>query len=360
MRRRDRDQWDEQALRVGTGRLRSLLRGCVGAGDRLSGPNGAGKSTTLRMLLGLVHSDGGTATFGGRRFGDLAASQRRGGRRARGRELPPGAQRPQPPAASSPPRAASGSRVDEVLQLVGLADAGNRRVKGYSMGMRQRLAIAAALLGDPEVLILDEPANGLDPPGIRWMRDLLRRRRSRAGPSGLQPSALRGLAERRRHRRHLPRRAARQRAARERARTGRGPGDPRARGGSRRLSSALEAPGIEFGRRRRARCLAARRRAGAGRRGGQRALVALSELVAVGALPRGRRSSSSPGRGEVSRLLSAELIKLRTTRTFLRPGRRCHRHSRCCSPLLIASLSDPDQARSSTTSSRPTPAPSSS
>jgi len=138
------------------------------------GPNGAGKSTTLRMLLGLVHSDGGTATFAGRRFGDLPHPSAEVGAVLEDASFHPGRSgrnhlRILAAAGGHPP-----SRVDEVLQLVGIDAAGNRRVKGYSMGMRQRLAIAAALLGDPEVLILDEPANGLDPPGIRWMRDLLR------------------------------------------------------------------------------------------------------------------------------------------------------------------------------------------
>jgi ABC-2 type transport system ATP-binding protein len=138
------------------------------------GPNGAGKSTTLRMLLGLVHSDGGTATFGGRRFEELPHPSAEVGAVLEDASFHPGRSgrnhlRILAAAGGHPP-----SRVDEVLQLVGIDAAGNRRVKGYSMGMRQRLAIAAALLGDPEVLILDEPANGLDPPGIRWMRDLLR------------------------------------------------------------------------------------------------------------------------------------------------------------------------------------------
>jgi ABC-2 type transport system ATP-binding protein len=138
------------------------------------GPNGAGKSTTLRMLLGLVHSDGGTATFDGRRFEELPHPSAEVGAVLEDASFHPGRSgrnhlRILAAAGGHPP-----SRVDEVLQLVGIDTAGNRRVKGYSMGMRQRLAIAAALLGDPEVLILDEPANGLDPPGIRWMRDLLR------------------------------------------------------------------------------------------------------------------------------------------------------------------------------------------
>src|SRR3954468_16003950 len=138
------------------------------------GPNGAGKSTTLRMLLGLVHADGGTATFGGRRFEDLPHPSAEVGAVLEDASFHPGRSGRNHLRILAAAGGHPASRVDEVLQLVGLGDAGNRRVKGYSMGMRQRLAIAAALLGDPEVLILDEPANGLDPPGIRWMRDLLR------------------------------------------------------------------------------------------------------------------------------------------------------------------------------------------
>jgi ABC-2 type transport system ATP-binding protein len=146
------------------------------------GPNGAGKSTTLRILLGLVHADGGTATFDGRNFEELPEPSAAVGTVLEEASFHPGRSgrnhlRILAAAGGHPP-----SRVDEVLEQVGLSSARNRRAKGYSMGMRQRLAIAAALLGDPEVLILDEPANGLDPPGIRWMRDLLRSeaRRGRA------------------------------------------------------------------------------------------------------------------------------------------------------------------------------------
>ncbi len=143
------------------------------------GPNGAGKSTTLRMLLGLVHSDGGTATFDGRRYGELDHPSAEVGAVLEDASFHPGrsgrnhlrilAAAGQHPAA----------RVGEVLDEVGIVAAAGRRVKGYSMGMRQRLAIAAALLGDPDVLILDEPANGLDPPGIRWIRGLLREQAAR-------------------------------------------------------------------------------------------------------------------------------------------------------------------------------------
>ena len=138
------------------------------------GPNGAGKSTTIRMLLDLVHSDAGEGTFDGTKYGDLEHPSAHVGAVLEDASFHPGRSgrnhlRILAAAGDHPP-----GRVEEVLEMTGIADAGNRRVKGYSMGMRQRLAIAAALLGDPEVLILDEPANGLDPPGIRWMRDLLR------------------------------------------------------------------------------------------------------------------------------------------------------------------------------------------
>jgi ABC-2 type transport system ATP-binding protein len=138
------------------------------------GPNGAGKSTTLRILLGLVHADEGTATFDGQNFEELPEPSAEVGAVLEDASFHPGRSGRNHLRILAAAGGHPASRVDEVLELVGIADAGDRRVNGYSMGMRQRLAIAAALLGDPEVLILDEPANGLDPPGIRWMRELLR------------------------------------------------------------------------------------------------------------------------------------------------------------------------------------------
>jgi ABC-2 type transport system ATP-binding protein len=138
------------------------------------GPNGAGKTTTLRMLLNLVTPTAGTATIGGRRYVDLPEPIRHVGAVLE---------------ASSAHRGRTGinhlrvicaaaglpaQRADEALALVGLTPAAKRKFKGYSLGMKQRLGIAAAMLGNPQVLILDEPANGLDPEGIRWMRGFLK------------------------------------------------------------------------------------------------------------------------------------------------------------------------------------------
>jgi ABC-2 type transport system ATP-binding protein len=138
------------------------------------GPNGAGKSTTLRTLLGLIHPNAGRATFDGVSYEKLPHPSSHVGAVLEEASFHPGRSGRNHlrvlAAAGSHPQ----GRVQQVLDQVGLSDAADRRVKGYSMGMRQRLAIAAALLGDPDVLILDEPANGLDPPGIRWMRELLR------------------------------------------------------------------------------------------------------------------------------------------------------------------------------------------
>ena len=154
---------DDVSFVAGPGRVTGFL-----------GPNGAGKTTTLRMLLGLVEPTGGAATIGGARYADLAepafrvgavleasgAHEGRTGRdhlrvicRAAGIPL---------------------ARADATLAAVGLTRAANRAVGGYSLGMRQRLGVATALLGDPQVLVLDEPGNGLDPEGIRWTRELLR------------------------------------------------------------------------------------------------------------------------------------------------------------------------------------------
>jgi ABC-2 type transport system ATP-binding protein len=138
------------------------------------GPNGAGKTTTLRALLGLADATAGTATFDGRAYRELADPPRHVGavlettgfhptRRARDHLRAVAA-------ASGVPE----SRVDEALDQVGLRHAARQRVKGFSLGMRQRLGLATAMLGRPRVLILDEPANGLDPEGVRWLRTTLR------------------------------------------------------------------------------------------------------------------------------------------------------------------------------------------
>jgi ABC-2 type transport system ATP-binding protein len=155
---------DQVSFRAEPGRVTGFL-----------GPNGAGKSTTMRILVGLTPASSGTVTVLGRRYADLPnpgreigvlldASAQHAGRT--GREILTLAQRTM---------RVPGARVEEMLDLVSLTptEAG-RRVRDYSLGMRQRLGIATALIGDPEVLVLDEPANGLDPAGIRWMRDLLR------------------------------------------------------------------------------------------------------------------------------------------------------------------------------------------
>jgi ABC-2 type transport system ATP-binding protein len=138
------------------------------------GPNGAGKSTTLRSVLGLVHPDAGTATVLGVPYRDLDRPLHRVGAVLEASEVHPGRSGQNHLRVLSAAARVPRSRVDEVLALVELKAAAKRRVKGYSLGMRQRLGLACALLGDPEVLVLDEPANGLDPAGIRWLRDLLR------------------------------------------------------------------------------------------------------------------------------------------------------------------------------------------
>jgi ABC-2 type transport system ATP-binding protein len=139
------------------------------------GPNGAGKTTTLRSLLGLVRPTAGTATIDGKRYTELDRPLRTVGAVLEASGFHPGRSARNHLRLLSLAGGLDGSRVDEVLSLVGLADAAGKRVGAYSLGMRQRLALAGALLGDPEVLVLDEPANGLDPEGIHWLRDLLRR-----------------------------------------------------------------------------------------------------------------------------------------------------------------------------------------
>jgi ABC-2 type transport system ATP-binding protein len=139
------------------------------------GPNGAGKTTTLRLLLGLAEPTGGEALVFGRRYRELDAPARRVGAVLESSDSHPGRSGRDHLRALALAAEIPSGRVDEVLALVEIEAAADRRVKTYSLGMRQRLGLAGALLGDPELLILDEPANGLDPAGIHWLRRFLRR-----------------------------------------------------------------------------------------------------------------------------------------------------------------------------------------
>jgi ABC-2 type transport system ATP-binding protein len=138
------------------------------------GPNGSGKSTTMRLILDLNAPDAGQVRIGGRRYRDLRWPLRQVGALLEARAFHPGRSARAHLRALAASNDIPRSRVEEVLGQVGLADAAGRRAGTFSLGMAQRLGIAAALLGDPEVLLLDEPVNGLDPEGIRWVRDLLR------------------------------------------------------------------------------------------------------------------------------------------------------------------------------------------
>ena len=138
------------------------------------GRNGAGKTTTLRMLLSLVRADAGTATINGRAYRDLPEPLHQVGAVLEAASFHPGRTARNHLRVQAMAAAVDPSRIDGVLDLVGLRGDADRRVGGFSLGMRQRLGLATALLPEPDLLILDEPANGLDPDGVHWLRDLLR------------------------------------------------------------------------------------------------------------------------------------------------------------------------------------------
>ena len=140
----------------------------------LLGPNGAGKTTTMRLLLGLASPDSGSALVTGRPYSDLDSPARTVGAALDSAGLHPGRTARQHLRIAAAMADIPASRVTAVLEETGLAQAADRRIGGYSLGMRQRVALAAALLGDPDILVLDEPANGLDPAGMRWLRNRLR------------------------------------------------------------------------------------------------------------------------------------------------------------------------------------------
>ena len=154
---------DNLTLELGTGTVTGFL-----------GPNGAGKTTTLRMLLGLVAPTAGTATFDGRRYVDLDEPARQVGAVLEASSFHPGRRAVDHLRILASAVGLPAQRADEALAQVAMTEHAHRRVGGFSLGMRQRLGLAAALLGEPSVLILDEPANGLDPEGVHWLRTFLR------------------------------------------------------------------------------------------------------------------------------------------------------------------------------------------
>jgi ABC-2 type transport system ATP-binding protein len=138
------------------------------------GPNGSGKSTTMRIILGLDHANKGQATINGTNYADLKAPLREVGALLDAKAVHPGRTARNHLRSLAASNQIKMSRVEEVLQFAGISSVANKKVGGYSLGMSQRLGIAAALLGDPQVLLFDEPVNGLDPEGIRWIREFFR------------------------------------------------------------------------------------------------------------------------------------------------------------------------------------------
>ena len=154
---------DDVSFTVSAGRITGFL-----------GPNGAGKTTTLRMVLGLIRADAGTAVIAGKPYAQLTNPARTVGALLDAAAAHPGRSGRDHLRVLATQAGIPSRRAGQLLDRVGLADAAGQRAGRYSLGMRQRLGLAAALLGDPEILVLDEPGNGLDPQGIRWLRDLLR------------------------------------------------------------------------------------------------------------------------------------------------------------------------------------------
>ena len=154
---------DDLSFQVAPGRVTGFL-----------GPNGAGKSTTMRLILGLDRADGGTATIDGQAYRDLPDPLRTVGALLEARSVHTGRSARNHLLFLAQTQGLPARRVDEMLEMVGLTDVASKRAGGFSLGMSQRLGIAAALLGDPRVLLLDEPVNGLDPEGVLWVRNLMK------------------------------------------------------------------------------------------------------------------------------------------------------------------------------------------